>query len=1161
VAGQPSPPDLLDYADYNSTRQRLYDRVQEAVSTSFPVENEQYKLSIDNLRYTGPGDYSLTEQKKALMEGRSLGRKLTGVYTVTDKVTGQPVSKTGRKTLLTVPYLTPRGTFIRNGVENVVMKQFRLLPNVYTRRTDDGSVESQFNVAKGTGSQFRLFMDPTTAVFYYRQKGRKIPLYPVLRASGMKEEEIGQVWGKDILAANKKFERSPHAVNFLRQYRPANMEKQASSPVYRVRVQSSGQGAFQAGREAVMQNPALWEEVAPKLSWLKSVGAQHPGTFSTFTKEGLDQYKKSGLYDWHRAKLGDLTVEQVDPGLSEEAYRDAHQVLYMPKQAAQITTDTEYEDIRPNLLAAYDKMRLNPDAVERTLGVRTDRVTPNLILRASGKILDVNRGQADTDDRDSLEFQTIHDVTDFLPDKIRNDQNRILGNYLWKLTNKQGDSSKIPSGLLDAHTKHLFNESGLAQSIEGINPLEMYDQNKRVIRLGEGGISSADVVPKDSRNVQPSYMGYVDPVRAPECYTSDMQVKTVKGWKYWPDVTENDYILCLDEGEAVFQQPDRIVRYEYDGFIYTGRTDEISYRVSPKHRMYASPGRGIDYSIIPIEELFSKEFFVPGDNKLFVVPPNKQVSVPYEGRIHCATVKGGIMFVRGGLDEEGFWCGNSLKIGVDMRLARNARKGPDNTLYTQFNNPTTGKQEWVSSRVAARSIIGFPDYNKNRDRYVPALVKSKGIYFVPREKVQYVVGSGDDMFSDIAQTVPLKSGVKGMRLLMASKFGTAALPLVNREAPLVQTADGKGNSVFKMLGTASGAIRSPASGVVKSVYKDHVVVQDDRTGETHRMDMYDAFPYPRKTYIRSIPKVKAGQRVKQGDLLATSNFTDDKGLAAPGRNLRVGYLNYRGFNFEDAVVISESAAKKMTSEHMYPHKIESGKDKKQGKQTFVSVFPSKFNRKQLDKVDDNGLIKKGQTVNFGDPLVLQVKEREPEPGTMNRRIRSNAAVTWKHQFPGVVTDVAKTKKGFKVFVRANSPAQMADKLANMHGGKGVISKIVPDDEMPRDSKGRPLELLLSPLGVISRTNSAQLVEAALGKVASKTGKSYTLPGFIDEDMVEFAQRELKKHNLSDTEDLYDPRTRKKIPKVFVGNAYAYKLQHTAESKGKGRSTASLCNKL
>ena len=130
----------------------------------------------------------------------------------------------------------------------------------------------------------------------------------------------------------------------------------------------------------------------------------------------------------------------------------------------------------------------------------------------------------------------------------------------------------------------------------------------------------------------------------------------------------------------------------------------------------------------------------------------------------------------------------------------------------------------------------------------------------------------------------------------------------------------------------------------------------------------------------------------------------------------------------------------------------------------------------------------------------------------------------------------------------------ADKLSNRFGGKGVISDIIDDDKMPRDSQGNPIDVILSPLGIISRTNSSQLLEAQLGKIAAKTGKPYVLDGFSDDDLVDFTKKELDKHGMSDTEEIYDPRTGKKIPGIFTGKSFFYKLQHTSESKGKARST-------
>jgi DNA-directed RNA polymerase subunit beta len=895
---------LLDFNDYASFREVLKEKAQRAVSESFPISNTRFALGVSDLVFTGPSRYTLREEKDALLNDKTLSHRLTGKYTITDPA-GKVISSSGTKTILNVPYITDRGTFIRNGVEYTVSKQFRLTPNVYTRVADDGRIESQFNVKPRTGRGFRVYMDPETSVFFMRYGNHTVPLYPFLKTFGYPDEHLKLYWGKDILSKNVAVQDTTSSIRLI----------------------------------------------------------------------------------------GQLALEE-----QQKAEKN------LSKQAA-LDENTK----RAFLTEHFSRMVLDPDATETTLGSRYANVTPAAIVAATKKVLGVARGHQSSDDRDSLEYQTVHDISDFLAEKIRLDQGNIAKRVLWNITLRNGDSSRIPTALFDKHNDTIFNVSGLGKTIEEINAMETFDANQQVVRLGEGGIKDIDSVPKEARNVQPSYLGFIDPVRSPE----------------------------------------------------------------------------------------------------------------------------------------------KLHVGVDLRFVKNVRKGDDNLLYREFLNPRTGKKEWVSSKKATRSIVGFPDGLENNDPFVPAIVKARGIYFVPRKSVDYFLESGDDMFSHGSHLVPLKSGTKAMRLVMGSKMANQALPLVAREAPYVQTAASP-MSMEEILGPYLGAIRAKKEGTVKSVYTDHIKLAYD-DGSEEEVDLYDNHPFARKTFLRNTPVVRAGMRISPNTLLATSNHTDDKGTAALGTNLRVAYATYHGKNFEDAVVISQSAAQKLTSEHLYNDAIEKDKELTIGKQTFRALYPNKFNRQQLDIVDDEGIIKPGTQINYGDPLFLAVRETPPGPGTLGRRVRRSEAITWQHPFTGVVTDVAKTRNGASVYIRANVPMRVGDKISGRHGNKGVVADIVEDTKMMKDAQGRVFDIVLHPLGVLSRTNSSQLIEAQLGKVVEKTGKPYILPGFSKEDFVEFAQNELKKNHLQDTEDIFDPETGKTIPKVFTGKMYFYKLSHTSESKSKARS--------
>ena len=1049
--------DLLDYTDSESVRKAVFNRAQEAVESGFPVANDRHGIRVTDVKYDGPETFSKADQKRAILENRSLSRKLTGTWQTYDSVTGKPLGTGKRTTIMNVPWLTERGTFIRNGTEYVVAKQLRMDSSAYTRRTDDGMVETQFNVKPRTGTNFRLFMDPKTSAFYMRHKGRKTALYPVLKAMGVSDEDISKSWGKEILDANRPFSKNPHARNWLSQFAqdPHMSKTAADSPAGGTLHRPENWDVYEEyaePRRHVMFSGADDWETSPSMAWVECDGngstyrvwveiSLPKGVESNDTdtdKAEYDVIKKHGksfISKWHDQAL-QLYGDKEGPAGSNlaqayaRALEDKELEEYVDHAGVQVVTWEDSDDLakeakeqtkpvleeklvqgntRQNLLSHFTQMQLDEDNTESTLGQRYDRVTPNAMLSATNKIIGVSRGERDTDDRDSLEFQRLHDVSDFIHEAVYNDQGRHAKQLLWRLSGRGQDASKIPPGFLDKHIDSVFGSS-LSQAIEEMNPYDTLDQNQRVTRLGPGALPNLDSVPAEARNVQPSYLGYIDPVRSPE----------------------------------------------------------------------------------------------------------------------------------------------SLKIGVDLRFARGVRKGRDGRMYTQLHNPRTNRLEWVSSKQAARSTVAFPDAMTSKDRFVPA-INGKGINGpFDRKDVDYIVPNGGDMFSIGANMVPSVEGIKGMRLLMGAKQGTQALPLVNREAPLVQT-QGMKKSNEDELGQHLGAIRAAQDGVIKQVRKDGIIMQH-ADGTTSKIDVYDNFPFMRKSSIRNMVNVKAGQRVKKGELLATSNFTDDSGKAALGTNLKVAFLNYHGHNFEDGIVISDVAAKRLTSEHMYHEKLAKSDNTVMDAAKYKALFPGKFNRTQLDTIDEKGMVKPGTVLHDGDPIFLAFKHQPPAEGSAGRRINTDNAVTWNHDYPAVVTDIAKGKRGWKALVRANQPMQVADKLTGRYGNKGVIAKIVPAAKMPKNEAGDPIDVLMSDKGITSRTNSSQVIEVALAKIARKTGKPFVLPAFSEEPLTDMVERELKKNKVKLMETVFDPRLGKSIPKVNVGEMYLYKLHHTADAKGKARST-------
>jgi DNA-directed RNA polymerase subunit beta' len=463
-------------------------------------------------------------------------------------------------------------------------------------------------------------------------------------------------------------------------------------------------------------------------------------------------------------------------------------------------------------------------------------------------------------------------------------------------------------------------------------------------------------------------------------------------------------------------------------------------------------------------------------------------------------------------------------------------------------------------------------------------------------EVDYIIRSPKQLFSLTANLIPFLPSDQANRAGMATRHMEQAISLKNREQPLVQVVSGNPNKRYATWEGIVGAYTShtaPADGVVASVGADKIIVKDKK-GAKHEVQLYNNFPLnEKKAFIHSRPLVKKGDEIKKGQTVADTNFTEG-GTLAMGLNLRVGYLPYKGLVFEDGIVISEAAAQKLTSEHLHKPRAYVEKNMQVGMKKFRANFPGAISDENAAKLDEDGVIKKGQTVSPGDTIMAVLQKTEPTKeqvmlkGISKSLVRpyKNKSITWDKPYAGTVTDVVRNGREIVAYVKTEEAADVGDKLTGRHGNKGVITSVVPDEEMPRDADGNPLEIIYNPSGVPGRINLGQVLETSLAKVADKNGEPYAVDNFQGVDKMkivtvkahtrtiqtkegpktiqvkehkrelgyqEMVKRALAQEGLSETEELFDPITGKSLGQVLVGKQYTLKLVHQIDKKMRARA--------
>ncbi len=443
---------------------------------------------------------------------------------------------------------------------------------------------------------------------------------------------------------------------------------------------------------------------------------------------------------------------------------------------------------------------------------------------------------------------------------------------------------------------------------------------------------------------------------------------------------------------------------------------------------------------------------------------------------------------------------------------------------------------------------------------------------VPRDRVDYIDVSSKQLVSVATSMIPFLENDDANRALMGSNMQRQAVPLIKPEAPIIGTG-----MEYKAAHDSGVVLLSKHAGNIDRVSADEIVIRDQQ-GEKHSYSLTKFARSNQSTCINQRPQVNAGDEVAVGDLLADGPATD-LGEISLGRNMLIGFMTWEGYNFEDAVLISEKLVRDdiYTSIHIEEHESEA-RETKLGPEEITRDIPN-VGEEALKDLDEFGIIRIGAEVRAGDILVGKVTPKgETELTAEERLLRAifgekarevrDTSLKVPHGESGIVVDVKLFTRENKdelspgvnqmvrVYIAQKRKISVGDKMAGRHGNKGVVSRIMPAADMPFLPDGTPLDIVLNPMGVPSRMNLGQVLEVHLGLAAKKLGWHIATPVFDGANEKDIEDTLIQAGLSPDGKSvLYDGRTGEPFEnKVTVGYMYYLKLHHLVDDKMHARST-------
>ena len=663
-------------------------------------------------------------------------------------------------------------------------------------------------------------------------------------------------------------------------------------------------------------------------------------------------------------------------------------------------------------------------------------LTKEDIIGIISRLIQINNGQVRKDDIDHLGNRRVRGVGELIQNQIRVGLVRMERVVKERMSTQIDPSNTTPAALINIRPivsalREFFGASQLSQFMDQTNPLAELTHKRRLSALGPGGLSR-DRAGFDVRDVHHSHYGRICPIETPE----GPNIGLLGSLSTFGRINEFGFI----------ETPYRKVLNECDS-----KSEDIIGRI-PADDVKDDDGKLLVESGKAISKQVFEEISKLSKRKIEVVPfPSSDVK--------------DVSYMTADIEE-------------DFRIG-------------QATTQVDSKGQIVSSQVEVREEEGFAHETP--------------------ENIDYMDVSPMQIVSVSTALIPFLEHDDANRALMGSNMQRQAVPCIRPQAPLV------GTGMERRVAIDSGqVIESRAEGIVSSVNADRVIVTD-LDGNDHVHDMYKYRRSNQGTCINQIPVVKKGQKVEFKQPLADSTSTDGAELSL-GQNLTVAFMSWEGLNYEDSIVLNEDLVRndRFTSVHIEKHDIEA-RDTKLGPEEITRDIPN-VGEEALVSLDQEGIVRIGARVNQGDILVGKITPKgETELTAEEKLLRAifgekardvkDSSLRVPHGQHGKVIDVKiltkengdqllpGVQKIVRVWIAHTRKITQGDKMAGRHGNKGVVSRVLPREDMPYLEDGTPIDIILNPIGVPSRMNLGQIMETHLGWAAKTLGFKARTPVF------------------------------------------------------------------